>query len=938
MYLSTLIHLPFFLIVCCRFTSCQYDQKNIVAGSKFSANEHILISASNAYSNFAVVLHPFRNASVDGPKRCNMRYNTTDRFVHSVAAVGPAKNGTDPDAFTFVFAAETMSTMTSYVCVATISKLTCISRSLCTQVSPPGSPQQYFLLDVDTIDTFAYGFTTSFAFKLKLDTNEMVLNLTTDVVWPSLGFSPRAMDVTDSWAVVVGYGYMVIGKKDYGDLACLVPLSSLVGSSCVLLVSETTFIVPADILSYNDLYEMSVAIRGQKVLVGIHRLESIITLQNAGASFNITGTHTVPYSESSSFGRAVGWADDTTMVVMVYKSFLTSWSKSQVFVFNESLVSAVSAFYTFPNHQQILGTRLGYPYFARMVVTAEGNMALLTSLADILIIPRASVGYTSVWIETSALTFVFYYVPRVCIGGTYKNVASLGPCQICPPRTRNPGTLSSEVSVCLPCSSSSSTSFCPLASLIEIDSTTVNSYTQDLAYPETADITEIDDLLLINMFRLQSEPIHCLVISPVFWTLITGVLSFLVWLLMFALKKCKSNRCRGCRKTAKAIFKHTDVIGEGELWIGGLGTLAVLVLISFSYWFAASFIQRYPIEEIVEPAAFSCDPSLVNAKFSSGLDLLSLPKSTDAQPIFNLLDAQVFRLTVELVNSGFSCNSITAQQNLVGTNYVTLSIQCTRSASDAITSVTFPLPNHYTTVQINMTGPHWIGGIRLCIRGDGQTLASSTLQQLDFCQFYSSANQAIGRTTIVPIVFIKNINITKGLSASDATLYSGLWMPTFGSVSLSDEPYYAEFGNYLRYTSSMTIIQVELDERPFYVKNNQEPIVRTAQMIFHALLFTSLCIELFAFVFLLTKLCFVPLSQKVGLLCRKCPCKHQKPKSATHTEQTSLDLNHFDNDVFTSPAELQEDIALKYQPSVRDHIPQDEESSRCSSPETVSKL
>ena len=139
------------------------------------------------------------------------------------------------------------------------------------------------------------------------------------------------------------------------------------------------------------------------------------------------------------------------------------------------------------------------------------------------------------------------------------------------------------------------------------------------------------------------------------------------------------------------------------MWAGGLATLAIIVLISFSYWFSASFIRRYPIEEISEPATFACDQSLINAQFSTGLELLAIPKSEDSQPIFDLLDEQIFYLTVELINTGFKCNSITTQENLIGTKYVPLAIDCSQSISNATTSVTFPLPRHQTTVQINMS-------------------------------------------------------------------------------------------------------------------------------------------------------------------------------------------------------------------------------------------
>ncbi|CAF4034591.1 unnamed protein product, partial [Rotaria sp. Silwood1] len=418
-------------------------------------------------------------------------------------------------------------------------------------------------------------------------------------------------------------------------------------------------------------------------------------------------------------------------------------------------------------------------------------MVILTQDRDVLIIPIAPLGSVSVWIDTSALVYVFYYKPQPCIGGTFKNVSNLGPCQICPPHTRNPGDSSNTGLVCVPCSNKS-TSFCPLASLSDIDQNTMPSLNQAVAYPESPETTDIEDLLLENTFSTRLES-SCLVISPLFWASIVGAVSLLIWIVIFMSRKSNCWGYAKHRERAKNFFKHTDLIGEGEMWAGGLATFTVLVLVTFSYWFLASFLRRYPIEEVTEPASFSCDKSLANAKFSTGLELLSLLKSAEAQPIFTMLDEQTFELTINLINTGFMCNDTTAQQNLLGTKYIPLPRRCTHSKLNATTSVTLIIPNHYAHVQINMTGPYWIGGFRLCISGDGRRNMSNTLRELNFCQFYSDDNQAIGRSTLIPIVFIKNINMTKPLNTADSVQYSGLWIPIFGSVTLSDEAYYTDF-------------------------------------------------------------------------------------------------------------------------------------------------
>ena len=867
------IHLIVLLLCIQRHASkAQYDLSNVFPGIRMSVVDDMFISASNAFSNFAVLMHPFRPVSAGGPIRCNMRYNDSDRFVHSVAAVGIAKTSNDSERFIAVFAGERMSTMIPKVCVGTIAKSTCLSQTRCINVGPGGTRQEYFLIGVDTSRDFAYGFASTFVFKLDIYANQIVMNLTTDAVWPNQGFIPHGIDVADTWAVVAGYGYTDAAKKNYAALACYINLTTLINATCVNLVSESSFLIPSDVVYYNELYELSVAIRGEKVLVGVHRLSTVVALQRTNFNLTIRRTSLVSFSSALSFGRVVDWADDTSIAVLALNPNQTPWAKSQIFVFDETSVNVTTPIFTFPNNQQIVGARLSQPSFARFGITAGGNMAILTNSADILVVPVTPAGMTATWFNTTDRVFVFYYEQNFCIGGTYKNRTSLGSCQICPPRTINPGNLGIPMLQCLPCANSSTTPLCPLASLSEVERAKVESYSQATAYPESADTTDIEDILIKNVFQLETGDRRCLVISPLLWTLVVSGLCLLVLLVMVAVKLSGIQRFNDYRKKVKQIFKHTDIIGEGEMWAGGLATLAIVVLVSFSYWFSASFIRRYPIESITGPATFACDEKLINSQFSTGLELLSLPKSNDSQVIFDMMDEQKFNLTVELINTGFDCDSVSVRDNIVGTKYVPLTIGCLRTNSNAITSVNIPLPRHQMTLLVNLTGPFWIGALRFCLRGHGRSNDSYTLKQLDVCEFFMTENEAIGRTTFIPIVFIRNINMTQPLQSHETTKYSGLWMPTISNSSLSDEAYYVEFGNYLRYTSAQTIIQVEIDERPFFIKNIEQPIVRTAELIFHGLLFTSLCIELFAFSFLLIKLFLVPLSRVLSSLCKKCCC------------------------------------------------------------------
>jgi hypothetical protein len=78
---------------------------------------------------------------------------------------------------------------------------------------------------------------------------------------------------------------------------------------------------------------------------------------------------------------------------------------------------------------------------------------------------------------------------------------------------------------------------------------------------------------------------------------------------------------------------------------------------------------------------------------------------------------------------------------------------------------------------------------------------------------------------------------------------------------------YEQDGKYLRYMNERTIFLIVFSEQPFFVQNNQKPIVRIAELSFHTLLVFTLIIELFAMAFLLFKLIAMPLI-RIFLRCR----------------------------------------------------------------------
>ncbi len=110
----------------------------------------------------------------------------------------------------------------------------------------------------------------------------------------------------------------------------------------------------------------------------------------------------------------------------------------------------------------------------------------------------------------------------------------------------------------------------------------------------------------------------------------------------------------------RCIFRQTDLIGEGKLWVGDLASFVVFLLIIYAFWFGQVFVNLYPLEKS-ENVDFFCDTSLRNVKFTSALQLLAAHKSDQDTPMFMMLDDQTFALTVDFIQTGFLCENICAQ-------------------------------------------------------------------------------------------------------------------------------------------------------------------------------------------------------------------------------------------------------------------------------------
>ncbi|CAF3183658.1 unnamed protein product [Rotaria sp. Silwood2] len=102
--------------------------------------------------------------------------------------------------------------------------------------------------------------------------------------------------------------------------------------------------------------------------------------------------------------------------------------------------------------------------------------------------------------------------------------AGINDCMLCSTGTKNSGKATIQ---CTPCASGA---FCPLGSVSEISQSALNTIEQVIAYPKSSDTTIFDEILIQNMFHIGSG--RCLLVSPLFWTLIVVGLALLVVIIM----------------------------------------------------------------------------------------------------------------------------------------------------------------------------------------------------------------------------------------------------------------------------------------------------------------------------------------------------------------------------------------------------------------------
>ncbi len=188
------------------------------------------------------------------------------------------------------------------------------------------------------------------------------------------------------------------------------------------------------------------------------------------------------------------------------------------------------------------------------------------------------------------------------------------------------------------------------------------------------------------------------------------------------------------------------------MWIGGLISLAIVVLLIFAYTFSAAFYQNYP-SETSDPLTFTCNEVIRNVKYESGLQSLSIPVTKEEQPMFNLLNQQHFTLRLDLLNTIASCKSLSVEQ-ILGSSAIELFSTCTNL--NGILSVIVELPYQKAIIKWIINDIALIGAIRIGLSGYERENEFYRLKQLDFSRtFYDHSNRTLAQMTTM------NLELTK---------------------------------------------------------------------------------------------------------------------------------------------------------------------------------
>ncbi|CAF4729048.1 unnamed protein product, partial [Rotaria sp. Silwood2] len=294
-----------------------------------------------------------------------------------------------------------------------------------------------------------------------------------------------------------------------------------------------------------------------------------------------------------------------------------------------------------------------------------------------------------------------------------------------------------------------------------------------------------------------------------------------------------------------------------QMWIGGTVSAGVIVFLAFAYAFSSAYYKRYPIEKVVSSPWFGCHHEMINAKFSSSLQVLQHSHLTDDTfLVYEMLDQQPYTLIIDLINTAFTCNDSIVMQRIFSHKLMPVQItSCNSIYNESSISLSFLLPGRAMNLQMTLPGVLTVGIVRIFLKGPGQSKDDGRiiLRELDFSSVFAAAttDHVLAPLAEFDIQMTAVINQTAPLSLSAKPIFSTAWSLAL-NVKL-DEIFTFET-RYTFYKRAKTIISITLVDTVFFVNNVQQPITRQNEIIFRNLLFTVVVVEVFQLAFLIFKI------------------------------------------------------------------------------------
>ena len=724
------------------------------------------------------------------------------------------------------------------------------------QYLPNYGHQEYYILGVKPAGDLVYGFSNKFVVLFDAATKSILHEWNDGRQWPNASFLPHAVDMTDNFCVIAGFVRNAENlTAQYIPIVYLLNFNASTGQPGMISLYQPVptagtwqdLLTNTDANLYSAKYDMSVSIdRSGNVLVGMQFINRVflftVDMSNP-VSLRFKSRHT--NGRSIGNGKALTWLDNGIAAILINAYSLDyQWSTSQVFLFDivdHVFNSTTIPLSVFPNSHQLIPQDFS-PIFLT-VVSSLSTLALLDNKGKVLIFSATPPGYYPLVQGTKSTPYVTS--PQACMPGAFKVKSGVHDCTLCPTGFKNPGNANTQ---CVACKSGS---FCPLGSVDDIAASVLKTKVQVIPYPHSPESTIFDEILIHNMFTIGGG--RCLTVSPLFWALIVAGVALIVIIIMEILKLCvKHPRGVKIRHVTKYVLKHTDLIGEGEFWVGGLVSFSIIILVSFAYAFSSSYLKQYPIEGTTD-SYFACDLKTRNAKFDTNVQSLAIPLTHEEEEMFDLLNHQKFNLNIDFVNTLVKCDavSIEAQFGLVWSTIRYTS--CTNV--DSTLTIAVELPFQHVSVRLILADSKTIGAINVGLSAEGHTEARNTLIDLHFQQSFSKAEQLLARTLPVALALSKVINETKPMTGEES-LFGGIFIPTF---TVDANSLFFTEDQYVRSAATGTVLTIVITETPYYVKNVQQPIARLSEVIFRNVLFTVVCLEIFGLIFLLYKLAFKPI-------------------------------------------------------------------------------